>query len=119
MDIRPLSPRFAISEQLQPSDLATAAGRGFRAIVCNRPDGEAPEQPSWKTMAAEAERLGLGFVYIPITPGEIADTQARRLSRFLATVNGPALGYCRTGARSEKLWERAMALAASQSRSTP
>jgi sulfide:quinone oxidoreductase len=119
MDIRPLSPRFAVCEQLQPSDLATVAARGFRAIVCNRPDGEALEQPGWRNMAAEAERLGLGFAYIPVTPGELADTQARRLSRFLDTVNGPALGYCRTGARSEKLWERAMALAAGRSRSTP
>ena len=107
MDIRHLSPRFAVSEQLQPCDLAEVAARGFRAVVCNRPDGEAPDQPGWRDVAAEARQLGLAFAYIPVVPGEISADQVRELARFLEAAKGPVLGYCRTGARAEKLWERA------------
>ena len=82
MDIRHLSPRFAVSEQLQPCDLA-------------------------EDVAAEARQLGLGFAYIPVVPGEISTDQVREFARFLEAAKGPVLGYCRTGARAEKLWERA------------
>ena len=119
MDIRYLSPRFAISEQLHPHDLADAAARGFRAVVCNRPDGEGNDQPEWKDIASAAKQLGLDFEYIPVTPGQLTDAQALQLARFLKTADGPALGYCRTGGRAQSLWERAVQLAAGQRHPDP
>jgi sulfide:quinone oxidoreductase len=119
MDIRNLSPRFAISEQLLPRDMTEVATRGFRAVVCNRPDGEAPDQPGWRDLAAEAQQLGLAFAYIPVVPGEVTADQVRELARFLEAAKGPVLGYCRTGARAEKLWERAVTPAVRPGASAP
>lgn len=107
MDIKPISPAFSTTGQLQAEDLAEVAARGFRTVVCNRPDGEAPGQPSSLLMAAEAARIGLNFEYIPVEPGKFETSDARRLDRVLRETKGPVLGYCRTGARAEKLWQLA------------
>ena len=40
MDIRHLAPGLSVSEQIFPSQLAELKAAGFRAIICNRPDGE-------------------------------------------------------------------------------
>jgi len=110
MQIRHLSSGFAVSPQLQRGELTEAASRGFRAIVCNRPDGEAADQPGWTEMAAEAEQLGLAFACVPVAPGQLTDSQALQFASFLKTHKSPVLGYCRTGARSEMLWQRASQL---------
>jgi sulfide:quinone oxidoreductase len=111
MEIRRLSFGFAVSPQLQRCDPAEAAARGFHAIVCNRPDGEAADQPGSAEIAAESERAGLVFAYMPVTPGQLTDSKALQLASFLKDHTGPVLGYCRTGARSEMLWQRASELA--------
>ena len=107
MEIKQLSPGFSVTGQVTPASLEETARLGFRAMVCNRPDGEAAEQPSSLEMA----RAGLSFEYIPVEPGQPCDREAHLLGRFLTSVDGPVLGYCRTGARSEALWQRAGELA--------
>lgn len=110
MEPRKLDSAFSVVGQLRPEDLAQAAEQGFRTVVCNRPDGEAPDQPSSLEMAAEAARLGLAFEYIPVIPGEMDDSDAQRLGKIVSEADGPVLGYCRTGARAEKMWQRAQQL---------
>jgi sulfide:quinone oxidoreductase len=110
VEIKQLSSTFAVTGQVTPASLEDAAGLGFTAVVCNRPDGEAAEQPSSLEMATAAARAGLAFEYIPVEPGQPCDREARLLARFLASVEGPVLGYCRTGARSEAVWKRASEL---------
>ena len=109
MSIARLSPQFSVSSQLGVEDLAGLAASGFRAIVNNRPDGEESDQPASAALAAEAQRLGLAYAHIPIVQAQIDDAQVRALARFLAGVDGPALGFCRTGTRSARLWSLAQA----------
>ena len=105
MEITHLSPQFAVAPQLHVEDLAEAVARGFRGIVNNRPDGEAPDQPESGALAAEAQRLGLAYRHIPIVPGEITEEDARALLQFLSERSGPVLAFCRTGTRSRRLWD--------------
>ncbi|WP_336985642.1 TIGR01244 family sulfur transferase [Altererythrobacter aquiaggeris] len=105
MDITRLSPHYAVSAQLTRDDLEHAARLGFRTIVDNRPDGEAPDQPSAQAMEIAAQKLGLGFAYIPVVPGEPCTQQAVMLKQVLATMETPVLAYCRSGARSTLLWQ--------------
>ena len=105
MEITHLSPRFAVTAQLRPEELAAIAAQGFRAVVNNRPDVEAPGQPTSNEIELEARRLGLSYAHIPIAPGQMTDRDAGALSDFLAGIDGPAIAFCRTGARSTKLWE--------------
>ncbi len=99
-----LTPSFSVSPQIAAEDLAGIAASGFRAIVNNRPDDEAPDQPASATIEAEAKRLGLAYAYIPIVPGQMDDAQACALAQFIAGVSGPVIAFCRTGTRSASLW---------------
>ena len=109
MSLAGLSSNYAVSPQIRPEDMGGIAASGFRAIVNNRPDGEAPDQPRSVEFEAEAKRLGMGYAYIPVVPGQLKEAQARALGRFLDGVDGPALGFCRTGTRSAGLWALAQA----------
>lgn len=110
--LRMVAPDYAVAGQIAVADLAALKAQGFAAIVNSRPDGEGgAEQPTSAALAAEAARLGLAYVHIPIRPGQ-ADTRAEasRLRDFLAPGRGRTLGFCRSGARAEALRTAALAL---------
>lgn len=107
MSITWIAPDYAVSPQLRPGDLPEIAAAGYYAIVNNRPDGEAPDQPSSEAIEAAARQLGLDYAYIPVVPGEVSSEAARRLDRFLAAAEGPVLAFCRSGSRSLQLWKLA------------
>ena len=109
MSIARLSSYYAVSPQIRPEDMSGIAASGFRAIVNNRPDAEAPDQPGSVELEAEAKRLGMGYAYIPVVPGQLNEAPARSLGQFLGGVDGPVLGFCRTGTRSAGLWALAQA----------
>jgi sulfide:quinone oxidoreductase len=75
---------------------------GFRAVICNRPDAEAADQPGHREMAKAA--AGLEFRYLPVTPGIVTDETAVAFGQALGELPGPVLAYCRTGTRSATLW---------------
>ncbi len=104
-----LSPNLAVAPQLTAADLEEAAAAGFRTIINNRPDGEAPDQPRSEELAATAQRLGLAYHHIPAVSGQISTDQIEAFRATLGEAEKPALAFCRTGTRSTTLW----ALAAS------
>jgi sulfide:quinone oxidoreductase len=104
-----LTAAVAVSPQLTLEDVSKAADEGYRSIICNRPDGEEPSQPSASMIEAAAAALGLQFAHIPVTPGKIGDKDVKAMDAALAAMNGPVLAYCRTGTRSATLWALAAA----------
>lgn len=104
MDIRTLTPRLSVGPQVKPVDLAPIAKQGYRGIICNRPDGEGSDQPSFAEIAAAAEEHGLEARYLPIGGGVILDRDAEAFDAALSELPGPVLAYCRTGTRSTTLW---------------
>ena len=58
MDLRPVADGFAVAPQLELDDFAELARMGFRHVVNNRPDGEAPDQPSSASVEAAAKAAG-------------------------------------------------------------
>jgi sulfide:quinone oxidoreductase len=107
MDIRKLSEAVSISPQITPANVPEIALAGFRAIICNRPDGEDQEQPAAAEVGAAARAAGLDFAYIPAVSGALSETEAKLMGRALAGLPRPILAYCRSGARSTKLIEMA------------
>lgn len=103
MIIRNLTPALSVSPQIDPADVVALAASGFRSIVCNRPDGEEPGQPTAASVAAAAEVHGLRFVHIPVMSGGIDEGDVAKMARALADLPAPVLAYCRSGARSEQL----------------
>ncbi|NKB15670.1 MAG: TIGR01244 family phosphatase [Sphingomonadales bacterium] len=112
MDITSLSANLSVSPQISPADVKELAASGFRSIICNRPDSEGEDQPSSAILATEAERHGLRFAYIPAKSGALTDLNAADMRKALRTLPAPVLAYCRSGARSAKLYEMAQSRSA-------
>ena len=109
MPFAKLNDNLSVAPQLSPEDLQEAAAAGFRSIINNRPDGEAPDQPSSDTLASAAQRLGLAYRHIPVVPGKVSADQVEAFEEALAATAGPTLAFCRTGTRSTSLWALAAA----------
>ncbi|MDX1780334.1 MAG: TIGR01244 family sulfur transferase [Thalassovita sp.] len=109
MDPKQISDEISVAEQIQPEDVAKLAELGFRSIICNRPDGEAADQPTFEEIEQAAEAAGLETRFLPIVAGKVLDEDAEDFRRALMELPGPVLAYCRTGTRSTTLWSLAMA----------
>ena len=104
MKIKSLSVSLSVSPQIQAADLVSIAGQGYKAIICNRPDGEAADQPSFREIELAAQAAGLPARYLPVIPGQLSDEQAAQFKRLLDELPQPVLAYCRSGLRSASLW---------------
>lgn len=113
MDIRQLTPEFAVAPQITVADVAEAARLGFRTLVCNRPDGEAADQATFGAIAEAAEAAGMAVHFLPVDNrvGLTLDT-VEALETVLAEAEAPVLAYCRSGTRSTFAWGLAMARSA-------
>ena len=109
MNIKNISPRFFVSEQLISLDVGAVAAQGIKTIMCNRPDNEAQGQPAASEIAAAAKGLGIEFVNMPIRGGLFTDDDVAQFEEAYRGMPGPILAYCRTGGRSIALWALAEA----------
>ena len=101
--------QFGTLGQIDPSHLAEIALQGYKSIINNRPDNEGgPDQPKNADIAAEAERLGLNYAYLPVISGAFTPEQVVEMSRLLKTMPEPILAFCRSGARSSNLYQLAL-----------
>ena len=104
MDIRPLTPHYAVSPQISPEDLPLIAEAGFSAVICNRPDAENP--PEWyaAAMAEAAQAVGLQFHNLPLTHQTMTPENVARQRDLIDAATGPVLAYCASGTRSSVIW---------------
>ncbi|MDX3906643.1 MAG: TIGR01244 family sulfur transferase [Pigmentiphaga sp.] len=101
----PITENFAVAPQLAPEDMAAVAAAGFKSVINNRPDLEGgPAQPSTAQMQAAAEAAGLTYVYQPVNGANIQPEDVAKFSSLLDTLPAPVLAFCRSGARSTKLF---------------
>ena len=101
--MKEVTKHYFVSSQIVPSDIELLKEQGFESIVCNRPDGEEPNQPDFKSIEEECSKLGIKFYNYPLSPGDL------NLERVLETKaiieeDKKTLAYCRTGTRCITLW---------------
>lgn len=102
---RALSANLSVAPQMQPEAMAEAARLGFRSIINNRPDFEhGPDQPSSAQMAAAAQAAGLDYRFLPVDAGCQSQAEIAAFAALLAELPHPVLAFCRSGARSTKLY---------------
>lgn len=106
MDIKTLDQQVSVSEQIALDDVGSLAASGVKVLVCNRPDGEAADQPTFSQLSAAAEKLGMTAVSIPFKPGEMTAAQRDEFAALLNT-RRKIHAFCRTGNRSSMLWAAA------------
>jgi len=85
------------------------AVQGFRALICNRPDGEAADQPNFSEIEAAAKKAGLEIRNLPVVSGKVSDQDAADFGAAMQELPRPILAYCRTGTRSATLWSLSQA----------
>ncbi len=109
MEIKSLSAALFVAPQVTIADLPSIKEQGFKAIICNRPDGEAGDQPTFDEIKRAAQKLGLEARYLPVVAGKVSDPEVAAFREALTESPGPVLGYCRTGTRTTMLWSLAQA----------
>jgi uncharacterized protein (TIGR01244 family) len=113
-DFRKVTDNFSVAPQIELSDLARAKAEGFVLVINNRPDGEAPGQPTSDELEAAAKAAGLGYAHIPVRGGPTQD-QVEAERQLLAGTQGPVLAWCRSGTRSITTWAIGEAIAETRS----
>lgn len=96
--------------QVRPADLPALAARGVRSLVCVRPDGEEPGQPTFAAVEAAARAAGLRARHIPVMPGRATEADARAFAAALRDLPGPVHAFCASGRRAQALAEAAARL---------
>lgn len=97
--------------QLSPEAMASAAEAGFKAVLNNRPDMEGgPDQPTSAAIEAAAKAAGLAYAYLPVNGAYQSPEEIAQCAELLKTLPRPLLMFCRSGARSTKLYMQAVAL---------
>lgn len=104
MDVRQLTPGLSVAPQIFATDVPKLKESGFRAIICNRPDGEGTDQPLFAEIEQAAQTLGIETHYLPAESGKVTDEQGKAFGDILAALPKPVLAYCRTGTRSTTMW---------------
>jgi sulfide:quinone oxidoreductase len=104
MNPKSITPTLSVSEQVQPQEIAALAAAGFKAIICNRPDGEGADQPSFAEIEAAAKAAGMQAAYLPVVSGKIDEADAQAFGLLMDRLPKPILAYCRSGTRSATLW---------------
>jgi uncharacterized protein (TIGR01244 family) len=105
LPIRPLAPGICVAPQLTPAAMAEAADAGFRSVINNRPDFEhGRDQPTSAEIEAAARAAGLEYRHLPVDGGYQSPQEIAAFAALLEQLPRPILVFCRSGARSTRLY---------------
>jgi len=104
MDSNKITDKVSVAPQIAVNDIETIKAAGFKAIICNRPDGEGADQPTFEEIQKAAREAGLDAAYVPVQSGKVTDKNVEEFGAALKELPRPVLAYCRTGTRSATLW---------------
>ena len=108
MDIRALTPDYAVSPQIDPADLPAIKAAGYMTVINNRPDAEIAAPLQDRAMRAAAEALGLTFITNPVISGGLTPenvvAQRAAVAAAAAAAKGPVFAYCASGNRCSIVW---------------
>jgi uncharacterized protein (TIGR01244 family) len=108
LPLRQIAPDVCVAPQLTPAAMAEAAAAGFKSVINNRPDFEhGPDQPTSAQMEAAAHAAGLEYRFLPVDGGYQSPQEIEAMAQLLAELPRPILAFCRSGARSTRLYSLA------------
>ena len=110
LPIRQVADDVCVAPQLAPESMAEAARAGFKSVINNRPDHEhGPGQPTSAEIEAAARAAGLEYRHLPVDGAYQSPQEIAAFAKLLAELPRPILAFCRSGARSTKLFMAATA----------
>jgi uncharacterized protein (TIGR01244 family) len=108
MKLSQLDNQVSVSDQITAAEVAELAREGVEILVCNRPDGEVADQPPFDAIAHACQNLDMEIQHIPFSGDAIEEHHVQSFLELLQS-GRKVHAYCRSGARSSKLWARARA----------
>ena len=109
MNLQKITDDFTVCPQIAPGDVAKIAASGFRSVICNRPDGESPDQTPVALIEDEVRKAGLEFRFIPVVSGAMTKDDVEAMAAALAEMPAPVFAYCRSGTRCGVLFRAVQA----------
>lgn len=106
LQIIKINDSFSVSGQISVDDIEDIADKGIRVIICNRPDGEANDQPNVAEIEAAAQKHNIQVIYQPVIPGQLSEDDIDQFLQHVEQSNHRMHAFCRTGTRSITLWAR-------------
>lgn len=101
-----LNDQVSVSGQLTAEDLDLLLAENVELIVCNRPDGEDEGQLNYEDLAKAAVARGIDARLLAFSSYQISPVDRDELVKILCEKKRTHL-YCRSGARSKRLWRMA------------
>ncbi len=107
MDLTKIDDGVFVCGQITEDFVDELAKAGFKTIICNRPDNEQQNQPTFASIEKVAKAHGLTSYYIPVTPPNIEQKSIASMRDALKTCEYPVLAYCKSGHRAQTLYHLA------------
>ena len=99
-----IADNYAVCAQINQEDVAQLKQQGFVAIVNNRPDYEEPGQPLASEIEQAAAEQQLPYIWLPMQGPNMTMQQIEQLDAFITDNPGKILAFCRSGNRSNILY---------------
>ncbi|WP_230658676.1 TIGR01244 family sulfur transferase [Psychrobacter sp. I-STPA10] len=99
--------QVSFAGQITPEQVQQIAADGFKTIINNRPDGEAADQPASSEIEAAAKAAGLAYKEISFAGNALTQQHVEDFADYFNQAEQPILMFCRTGNRSNGLYEAA------------
>lgn len=99
--------KYWVSPQISIDQISQAKGFDINVIVCNRPDGETPDQIPHTAIQDACAENDIEFVFLPMQGPNFTDDYVAKVKQLVAD-DKKVLAYCRTGNRSSVLYNAAI-----------
>ncbi|MCQ3830567.1 TIGR01244 family phosphatase [Microbulbifer elongatus] len=109
MERKTLDSQVSISAEPALAEFAALAEQGVEVVVCNRPENEAEDNPSFAELENAVSDAGMTFVAIPFSRGQMQPQHSEAFAELLR-IGKKVHAFCRTGNRSCNLWAAASCL---------
>ena len=103
-----MSENVGFAGQISPEQLSQVVEKGFKSVINNRPDMEGgPSQPTSAQIEEAARQNNLDYVFQPVVAGQMTEFDVRTFANHYNELPKPVLMFCRTGNRSNNLYQLA------------
>ncbi len=104
MEIRPITPRYAVSPQITVEDVPAIADAGFVKVICNRPNTEVPPDQQSDAIGQAVREAGMEYEVLELTHQTMTPENVALQRDLAESCGGPVLAYCASGTRCSVVW---------------
>jgi uncharacterized protein (TIGR01244 family) len=104
MEIRTITPRYAVSPQITVEDVPAIAEAGFVKVICNRPNVEVPAIMQSDAIGDAVRAAGLEYEVLELTHQTMTPENVALQRELAESCSGPVLAYCASGTRCSVIW---------------